>query len=391
MTVLLHGRVVIDATRQYRRIRNKKIATGIDKVDLAYIKQYQAQAVALLRLKNRWYVLNKKDSAIVFRKILQNISLSKFEIISYCSRSYLPSTKETTILINTSHSGLEQLGYSQKAKQLFDKIVYFLHDIIPLEYPEYCKEGELSKHQQRIQTIVKSGDLVIANSDDTLSKFTYYTQDMTRSAGLRSTVALLGTESIQSYPNFKNPIITQSPYFVILGTIEPRKNHLLLLQVWRKLAEILKEQCPKLYIVGKRGWDIEQVVDILERAPYAQSTVIEVSNACDQQVTQLLKHATALLFPSFVEGFGLPLVQALQLGTPVIASDLAVFKELAGDIPDYADPVDVMRWMELIKNYADQKNDLRLAQLDRMAQFHAFTWEEHFNIVTPKINALFAC
>ncbi|TEU30125.1 glycosyltransferase family 4 protein [Alkanindiges illinoisensis] len=395
MSDVIQGRVAIDATRQYRRVFNQKMATGIDKVDLAYIRQYQTSANAVLRLKKRWFVLNANDSAILFGKILQNRSLSRIELLRFCANTCLSSKRRyPTVLINTSHSGLEQADYSIQAKRLFKRVAYFLHDIIPLEYPEYCKAGETLKHEARVKTIVQSGHLVITNSQDTLDKFKYFSQQQFKAASLPTgTVALLGTELHLPVPqrNKSEILIVPGnfPYFVILGTIEPRKNHLLLLQVWRRLAEQLKENCPKLYIIGKRGWDIEQVIDILERAPYAKQHILEISNACDMQVNLLLQDARALLFPSFAEGFGLPLVQALQLSTPVIASDLPVFKELANTIPDYADPIDVMQWMHLIINYSSDNSTLRTAQLERLANFQAFSWKEHFNIVTPQLNHLF--
>lgn len=394
MSDLLQRSVVIDTTRQYRRVGQGKMATGIDKVDLAYIRQYQHQAQALLRLKNRWYILTTADSKIVFSQILKDQTLSKLQLLQFCLRALSNLLNQQAVLINTSHSGLEQPDYAQKVKKRFKKAAFFLHDIIPLEYPEYCKDGEQLKHQQRVNTILQSGNLIIANSQDTLNKLKQHTQNLQGFEHIATTVAMLGMPPKNQFETFLAKPKNQSfnvpmPYFVILGTIEPRKNHLLLLQVWRRLAETLQEKCPKLYIIGKRGWDIEQVIDILERAPFAKQTIVELSDACDQQVADLLKHASALLFPSFVEGFGLPLVQALQLSTPVIASDLAVFKEIADHIPDYVDPVDVMAWIDIITNYTLTPNELRAAQLSRLSQFQPFSWERHFNVVTPQINTLF--
>lgn len=394
MSDLLQGSVVIDTTRQYRRVGQGKMATGIDKVDLAYIHQYRHQAKALLRLKNHWYILTADDSAVVFNQILKDQPLSKLHLLQCCLRATANVLSQQAVLINTSHSGLEQPDYAQKVKKRFKKAAFFLHDIIPMEYPEYCKEGEQFKHQQRVKTILQSGNLIIANSQDTLNKLKQHTQNLQGFEHIATTVAMLGMPPKNQFETFlakpKNQSFTvPMPYFVILGTIEPRKNHLLLLQVWRRLAETLQEKCPKLYIIGKRGWDIEQVIDILERAPFAKQTIVELSDACDQQVADLLKHASALLFPSFVEGFGLPLVQALQLSTPVIASDLAVFKEIADHIPDYVDPVDVMAWIDIITNYTLTPNEIRAAQLSRLSQFQPFSWEQHFNVVTPQINTLF--
>jgi glycosyltransferase involved in cell wall biosynthesis len=92
--------------------------------------------------------------------------------------------------------------------------------------------------------------------------------------------------------------------------------------------------------------------------------------------------------PSFAEGFGLPVVEALAAGVPVIASDLPAFRELAGDIPEYADPLDGARWLELVREYARPDSARRAAQLERIRGFRAPTWKEHFAIVDNFLDSL---
>jgi glycosyltransferase involved in cell wall biosynthesis len=169
-----------------------------------------------------------------------------------------------------------------------------------------------------------------------------------------------------------------APYFVVLSTIEPRKNHVLLLQVWRRLVEQYGEHAPRLVVIGQRGWECENVVDLLERCAVLKGFVIELADCSDEMLVTYLHHARALLFPSFVEGYGMPLVEALALGVPVIASDLAVFHEIAADIPEYIDPLDGLRWAEQVMDYAQPNSVSRAAQLQRMEHFKTPSWGEHF-------------
>jgi glycosyltransferase involved in cell wall biosynthesis len=106
--------------------------------------------------------------------------------------------------------------------------------------------------------------------------------------------------------------------------------------------------------------------------------VIELSRCDDATLGAYMRGARALLFPSFVEGYGLPLVEALAVGTPVIASDLGVFRELAGNIPDYFSPIDGLGWSRAIEAYAQPDSALREAQLARLAGWSPPTWEGHF-------------
>jgi glycosyltransferase involved in cell wall biosynthesis len=98
-------------------------------------------------------------------------------------------------------------------------------------------------------------------------------------------------------------------------------------------------------------------------------------------VVSLLKGARALLMPSYAEGFGMPVQEALAVGTPVISSPLPAIKEFAGDIPDYAEPHDGMRWEELVKSYAADPSPARQAQLERLKLFKDTSWPEHFTLV----------
>ena len=138
---------------------------------------------------------------------------------------------------------------------------------------------------------------------------------------------------------------------------------------------------PRLVLIGHRGWECENVVDLLERCQELNGVVIERSRCSDQELATYLQHAQALLFPSFVEGYGLPLAEALAHGVPVLASDLGVFRDIAGEVPEYMDPLDGRRWMELIVDYANLAGSLRSAQMSRVARFQSTTWARHFEIV----------
>jgi glycosyltransferase involved in cell wall biosynthesis len=175
---------------------------------------------------------------------------------------------------------------------------------------------------------------------------------------------------------------------LILGTIEPRKNHLLLLTLWRELVRRNGEKSPQLVVVGRRGWECEQVVDLLERCAAIHPHLIERNNADDSEVASIISSATALLMPSFAEGFGMPVLEALSLGTPVISSPLPAIREFAGDIPDYAEPHDGVRWLQLIEDYAHPDSELRRNQITRLAGFRDKTWEEHFGIVREFLNEI---
>jgi glycosyltransferase involved in cell wall biosynthesis len=259
-----------------------------------------------------------------------------------------------------------------------------IHDLIPLSHAEYCRPGVDELHRVRIHTALRHADGLIANSQDTLDalKAEARRANMPMPPGVVARLAPGVTACEAAAPPH------DGPYFVMLGTIEPRKNHWFMLHIWRRLVETLGDQAPKLVIIGRRGWECENVVDMLERCGPIRGTVIEETECSDHQLRAWLLHARALLFPSFVEGYGMPLVEALTLGVPVLASDLGVFHEIAGDIPDYLDPLDGPGWLKRIRDYSESASKDREAQLLRMASFEAPTWREHFEHVDTFLHDL---
>jgi glycosyltransferase involved in cell wall biosynthesis len=119
-----------------------------------------------------------------------------------------------------------------------------------------------------------------------------------------------------------------------------------------------------------------------------QGFVFEHSVCSDEELASWLHHARALLFPSFTEGYGMPLVEALAMGVPVIASDLPAFREIAGDIPEYVDPLDGARWRELIVEFVLPESQVRMNQRQRMGGFVVPTWDAHFELVEALMERL---
>jgi len=137
---------------------------------------------------------------------------------------------------------------------------------------------------------------------------------------------------------------------------------------------------PLLVIVGQRGWEAELAQAMVDRDPLIHAHVAEHGRADDATLAALIAGARALLMPSFAEGFGLPVVEALQLSTPVIASDLPVFQEIAGTIPTLLDPTDGPGWLAAVQAFCHDSPE-RTRQLAAMPGYRAPTWDDHFGQV----------
>lgn len=296
-----------------------------------------------------------------------------------------PCEGRDRVYLNVGHTGLNDPGFREWAMSAAVKPVYLVHDLIPITHPEYCRAGEAPKHIDRMMTVLETASGVIANSESTLVQLREFAGAQQQELP-RSIAAFLGSDALPSIPTVHAE--PERPTFVILGTIEARKNHLMLLQVWARIVERLGAEAPRLLVIGQRGWECEQALALLDRSAILNGSVVEIQNCSDEMLASYLADARALLFPSLVEGYGLPLVEALRSGTPVIASDLTVFREIAGDIPEYLDPLDGPSWDRAIMEYAANASSSRSAQLKRMAGFRAPSWKHHFEAVRTWLSTL---
>ena len=374
--------VLIDVTRLLGRFMKGRLPTGVDRVSLAYIQHYGHGARAVIRLKNNSFVLPKAESDKLFHWLLAPVK--RLNVAILVAQGLLLGWNKQQVagcfLFNTGHSGLEHDAYPALLRRQQVRPLFVVHDLIPITHPEYCRKGERERHVARMKNALAVASGGITNSQATLNELVIFAG----SIGLPlppSVVALLAPGMSGILPG-ERPMV--APYFVILGTIEPRKNHWFLLQMWRGLVERFGQQAPRLVVIGQRGWECDNVVDLLERDEQLKGFVIEHSLCSDTELVTYLHHAQGLLFPSFTEGYGMPLVEALALGVPVLASDLAVFREIAREIPEYIDPLDGKRWSELVTEYARPDSPVRNAQLTRIADFKVPTWADHF----AKVDAL---
>jgi len=380
--------VLLDVTRLFGRVIAGVTSTGVDRVSLAYVHHYYFRARAVLAEGRFVAVLTKQDSQKAFAALLNLTPRSKSILKGLIFKARLTAWYRLNIpervLINTGHTGIGHTLYAIDLRRRGVKLLFMVHDVIPITHPEFCRPNEKVKHHKRIDNMLRHGHGIIVNSHSTLETLVTEAKKINIKMPI-STVAHLA-------PGFMpisfgdRPI--ETPYFVVLGTIEPRKNHNLLFRVWRKLVEEMGGLAPKLVLIGRRGWECENAVDILERSEMLRGVLIEKSSCSDTELITILHHAQATLYPTLVEGYGMPIVESLMVGTPVIATNLPVFQEVAGDVPDYLDALDGLGWLAYVKAFMDNQHPLRVAQLKRMQQFTTPTWQTHFEKVDALIDSV---
>jgi glycosyltransferase involved in cell wall biosynthesis len=386
--------LLLDVTRQIWRRWEGVRPTGIDRICDAWLEHYAAQAQAVIITKRRQVILPVAASRALFAALAAPVpadgSSTPFRrrMIALALRwgwNWLRDLDgRGRFWLNAGHTGLQIADLGDWCSRTKVRPIYLVHDLIPITHPQFCREGEDAKHAKRIRTVLSTAAAVVANSQHTLTTL----EEFADAAGMpkpRAIVAWPGCARLHAEPDADHP---QEPAtFVVLGTIEARKNHALLLKVWQRLVEQLGEACPRLVIVGRRGWEADDVFALLDHHDF-KGTVIEAGPLADAELAALLGRARALLFPSHAEGFGIPLVEALAAGVPVIASKLAVFEEVAGDIPELLPLDDIEAWIAALTDYAAADSPRRARQMARLKGYKAPTWKEHFAQIDALLGTL---
>jgi glycosyltransferase involved in cell wall biosynthesis len=385
--------LLLDVSRLIWRRWSGTRSTGIDRICLAWLEHYSAQAQAVVIHRHGQAILPFSTSQALF-KLLARPGRAGGDAIHFRAALASLAIRRSGHLrdrlegrgrfwLNPGHTGLDLPGVVPWVRRRHVRPIHLVHDLIPLTHPQYCREGEDERHRRRMCTVLDTASGIVANSANTLDTLAEFAAAENRNVP-PSAVAWPGTPilpSLSAGPDLE-------PTFVILGTIEGRKNHALLLSVWQKLfRQGSIAPVPRLIIIGRRGWQADAVFAQLDKGEFT-GRVSEAGPLDDRRLASVLAGARALLFPSFAEGYGIPLVEALAAGVPVIASDLPVFREIGQGVPDLLPVDDVAAWCDAVRDYCQQPSSRRDAQLFRMKKFLAPDWHEHFATVDALMDVL---
>ncbi len=385
--------LLLDASRLVWRRWTGTRATGIDRICLAWMNHYASRAQAVIVHKRGQAILPFRTSQALFRLLImperpvRDARHFRAALIGLALQRGLHLRDRLQgrgrFWLNPGHTGLDAPGLADWIKARDLRPVHLVHDLIPITHPQFCRPGEDVRHRRRMRAVLDTAAGVVANSAHTLGTLRDFADAEGKSLP-PAVVAWPGTPALPILPRKDDA----EPTFVILGTIEGRKNHELLLRVWRGLmARKDGRRVPRLVIVGRRGWEASEVFGQLDSGEFG-SFVTEVGSLDDARLAEVLAGARALLFPSHAEGYGIPLAEALAVGVPVIAGDLPVFREIGQGVPDLLPLDDEDAWMATIDDYASPASKRRERQVERLSTFRPPDWQTHFAVIDALLDRL---
>lgn len=273
----------------------------------------------------------------------------------------------------------------KKAKEGFE-LVNVVYDLIPLVEPQFFGGMLTAQYAEYMFEAAANSDLVLpisVNTEKDLAKFC-------EQAGLnmpKSSVIRLGDELGETVESAVPGWYRGSPFILCVGTIEVRKNHILLYYTYKQLLETMdSKDIPELVIIGSKGWFTGDVTMLFEKDPEISKKVRLFHHTNDAELQWLYENCLFTVYPSMYEGWGLPVAESLARGKVILSSNSSSMAEISKEYVDYFSPYDPVQCTELIKRYLSPKR--RQEREAEVAKYRTTTWESTYKQVVKKVAEL---
>jgi alpha-1,2-rhamnosyltransferase len=320
----------------------------------------------LVQVRNRYWLIHARLLRLWPWKASHNVRRVTFVLCRLASASFvlplyltewiLKKTEEnprafemqcraddTLVLLDSSWHA-DFFPVAEKLQRQGVTIVSVIYDLIPLSHPQFCDGPLVQVFDRWFEWIANTANGFVAISSTIRDEVHHEVRQRLGSerAGSRwFDFFHLGSELdlVDADKSVRGPVeklfTSGLSIYLMVSTIEPRKNHAYLLdafeQLWREGSDVV------LCFIGRIGWKNERLIERVKKHPQLKRRLFMFNDLSDVELEYCYSHAKALVFPSFVEGFGLPLVEAMQRGLPVMASDIPVFHEIGGEFVSYFD------------------------------------------------------
>jgi glycosyltransferase involved in cell wall biosynthesis len=279
-----------------------------------------------------------------------------------------------------SHPDYARLIAPQRARGLrFGLLVY---DLIPLRRPEWCDRGLVRIFRSWFDDIYPLCDHVFTISQFTATDIALYTIERGIATAAPITPIPIGTSfggaADAVLPAGRtNRLPKPGSYILIVSTIEARKNHLLLFRVWRRMLEDMpRDRIPTLVFAGRVGWLVDDLMQQIANTDSLDGKLVLIKNPTDGELRLLYEGCQFTLFPSFYEGWGLPVTESLALGKPCLTSDRTSLPEAGGALTRKFDPDNLNDAYDAITKVITDQADLARWTAQVRREFKPVTWSQ---------------
>lgn len=388
--------VTIEALHPSEEIRKKSIENLLPKLK-AYIKNLYYHTRLWFSALIPWepfqrfilaprssFGLNKILYEYIYRPIISIVRRGDVSsVVVDRERFPMPVEKEDILLILDSSWYMHIWKSVDEFKEKGGAVLMVVYDLIPITHPQFCDDFLAHVFQEWIDESRSRVDGYIAISKTVADSVKEYQQIMGVALDDKCyEYFYLGADFSDNRNSGDvreelKKIFDERDTFISVSTIEPRKNHAYLLDAFEKLWS--RGVDVNLLFIGRRGWKVDELMQKITMHPMKDKKLFYYDDIDDVELDYAYSRAKALLFASIVEGFGLPIIEGLVKGLPVMASDTRIHREVGGDNIRYFDLNNPDSLVEMIENFENSDN----VNIDGW-----MSWRESTEMLMDKIEKL---
>lgn len=264
------------------------------------------------------------------------------------------------------------------------KVIRIIYDLIPTLKPHWVI-GDIAEifRKTAIDQLLNSAVVL------TISEFSK--KEIKRFAHLKSVtlaqleVIRLADDLDQSLENAQNNTTHSNPFFLCVCTIDPRKNHKILYDAWQLLYRKYEKNCPSLYLVGLEHLLSKDLLHFIRTDPDTNQVIKVLHDVSDVELINYYQNCIATIYPSFYEGWGLPVAESLGYGKICLSSNASSMQEIAPELTEFFDPYNVYELMTLVEKCWQETEWREQREAEIKAKFQPTTWKDTARQVIPHL------
>jgi len=293
---------------------------------------------------------------------------------------------DTIVALGSPWITPDYASYIERAvRQKGLRFALLVYDIIPLRRPEWVDLGNVLAFRAWFDSALSLADTIFAISAATAEYVVNYARNRTLALRAVPIPIPIGTgfkksnagERRSANSDVSSRLPPPNSYALIVSTIEARKNHALLFGVWRRLLEDMPAATvPTLVFAGRTGWLVSDLMQQLRNSDFLDGKIVHIDSPTDQELEALYDGCLFTVFPSFYEGWGLPVTESHAFGRPCIASKTTSLPEAGGSLARYIDPDNTTDAYRVIRETIEDRAGLREWRDRVQREFRPVEWSQ---------------
>lgn len=259
------------------------------------------------------------------------------------------------------------------------RLAAVLQDLIPIRYPQFFTAGPfMERFRSYADFIATDVDLILPISETTKNDLEDYARPRGGVHGHVQTIELghhTGMEIMDGEPSVPHDLDPRG-FVVCVSAFQSRKNIDLLYRVWRQLSETDRAGLPKLVLVGRPGFGGRDLLGQIERDPVVRNTVAVLTVVSEPTLSWLYRNCAWTLYPSFYEGWGLPISESLSYGKYCLASNAPALVEAGQGLVRHIDPLDVAAWRNAVLELVRSPELVALFEREIKTRYRPVSWKQ---------------